>query len=117
MEVEDTGPGIAPEDQKRLFKPFVQLTEAGAQKGTGLGLAISRQFVELMGGSIGVESTLGKGSVFRVDLPVELPGEAEIAPSRRGASRGSVRPGARNALVTASSSPKTSRKTGCCWSS
>ncbi len=78
MEVEDTGPGIAPEDQKRLFKPFMQLAESGAQRGTGLGLAISRQFVELMGGSIGVESTLGKGSVFRVELPVELPGEAEI---------------------------------------
>ncbi len=69
IEVEDTGPGISAEDQKRLFKPFVQLGEAGTQKGTGLGLAISRQFVELMGGTIGVVSTPGKGrfsaSMFR----------------------------------------------------
>ncbi len=76
MEVEDTGPGIGAEDRKRLFKPFVQLGEAGTQKGTGLGLAISHQFVELMGGTICVVSTLGKGSVFRVDVPVEMVTEA-----------------------------------------
>ena len=78
MEVEDTGPGIAQEDQQRLFQPFVQLGEAGMQKGTGLGLTISRQFVQLMGGTIGVESTVGKGSIFRVELPVELAEEADI---------------------------------------
>ncbi len=71
MEVEDSGPGISAEDQKRLFKPFVQLGETGAQMGTGLGLAISRQFAELMGGTIGVTSTPGKGSVFRVEVPAE----------------------------------------------
>ncbi len=79
MEVADTGPGVSPEDQKRLFQPFVQLGKAGKQKGTGLGLAISRQFAKLMGGVIGVESTLGKGSVFRLDLPVDLATEAEVA--------------------------------------
>ena len=72
IEVEDTGPGIAAEDQERIFKPFVQLAEGAEQKGTGLGLTITRQFVELMGGRIIVESSLGKGSLFRVDLPVEL---------------------------------------------
>ncbi|HEX5394068.1 MAG TPA: ATP-binding protein [Rhodocyclaceae bacterium] len=72
IEVEDTGPGIRPEDQDRIFKPFVQLAEGAEQKGTGLGLAITRQFVELMGGTIEVESLLGKGSLFRVELPVEL---------------------------------------------
>jgi CheY-like chemotaxis protein/anti-sigma regulatory factor (Ser/Thr protein kinase) len=71
IEVEDSGPGISAEDQKRLFKPFVQLAEGGEQKGTGLGLVITRQFVQLMGGTISVESTLGKGSLFRVELPVE----------------------------------------------
>ena len=78
MEGEDTGPGIKPEDQKRLFKPFVQLAEAGAPKGTGLGLAISRQFIELMGGSISVKSTVGEGSVFRVELPAETATQAEV---------------------------------------
>lgn len=72
IEIEDSGPGISPENQKLLFKPFVQLAEGGEQKGTGLGLTITRQFVELMGGCISVESTLGRGSMFRVELPVEL---------------------------------------------
>ncbi|WP_396641982.1 ATP-binding protein [Methylomonas sp. 2B] len=72
MTVEDTGSGIAPEDQQRLFEPFVQLADNGDQKGTGLGLAITRQFVELMGGRISVTSTPGKGSLFSVDVPVEL---------------------------------------------
>jgi PAS domain S-box-containing protein len=83
IEVEDTGPGISAEDQKRLFQPFVQLGEAGTQKGTGLGLAISRQFAELMGGTIGVTSTPGKGSVFRVEVPVETVAEAGIVTSER----------------------------------
>ena len=72
IEVEDTGPGISPQDQERIFRPFVQLAEGAEQKGTGLGLAITKQFVELMGGRVAVESTLGRGSVFRVELPVEL---------------------------------------------
>ncbi len=77
IEVEDTGPGISAADQQRLFEPFVQLAEGMEQRGTGLGLSITRQFVELMGGTISIESTVGKGSLFRVDLPAELakPGE------------------------------------------
>jgi signal transduction histidine kinase/ABC-type amino acid transport substrate-binding protein/CheY-like chemotaxis protein len=71
VEVEDSGPGIGEEDQKRLFKPFIQLAEGGDQRGTGLGLAITRQYVALMKGTISVHSELGMGSVFRVDLPVE----------------------------------------------
>jgi len=72
IEIEDTGIGISSEDQQQLFKPFVQLgKQAGDNKGTGLGLTITRQFVQLMGGSISVESTQGKGSIFRVELPVE----------------------------------------------
>jgi CheY-like chemotaxis protein len=78
VEVEDTGPGIAPEDQQRLFEPFVQLGDADAQQGTGLGLTITRQFVQMMGGSITVESTLGKGALFRVDLPLALANADEI---------------------------------------
>ena len=87
IEVEDSGIGIASEDQKRLFQPFVQLAESGEQKGTGLGLVITRQFVELMGGSIALESCPGKGSIFRVELPVEPMAEADIAikPAATGA--------------------------------
>lgn len=78
IEVEDTGHGIAPQDQQRLFEPFVQLTEDSAHQGTGLGLTITRQFVQMMGGSIAVESSQGKGALFRVDLPVALASPADI---------------------------------------
>ncbi len=72
FEVADTGEGIAPEQLPNLFQAFVQ-TSSGvhAQEGTGLGLAISRQFARLMGGDIHLESQLGVGSTFRVDLPVQ----------------------------------------------
>lgn len=78
IEVEDSGHGISAADQQRLFEPFVQLAEGGAQRGTGLGLSITRQFVKLMGGTIGVESTLGKGSLFRIELPVELASPVDV---------------------------------------
>ncbi len=90
MEVEDTGPGIEPEGQKRLFQPFVQLAKSEMQRGTGLGLAITRHFVELMGGTIGVESTPGKGSVFRVELPVELADESETGAGQEAGEAGEV---------------------------
>ncbi len=71
FEVEDTGPGISPADQARLFQPFVQ-SEAGlaAHEGTGLGLAISRNFARLMGGSLELASTVGQGSRFRLEVPL-----------------------------------------------
>jgi PAS domain S-box-containing protein len=79
FEVEDSGPGISQEDCKRIFFPFVQLgDQAPAQAGTGLGLAICKQYVELMGGEIGVTSKPGKGSVFYFEIPVRvLPSVAE----------------------------------------
>jgi signal transduction histidine kinase/CheY-like chemotaxis protein len=70
IEVVDTGPGIAVEDQQRIFEPFVQLDQKGENRGTGLGLAITRQFVELMGGTLRLESEPGKGSTFRVEISV-----------------------------------------------
>jgi signal transduction histidine kinase/DNA-binding NarL/FixJ family response regulator len=79
--VEDTGSGIAPEDQARIFEPFVQAGPA-ATKGSGLGLAITRQLVELMGGMVNVESTPGKGSRFRVEVPVFVQEESEAAAAR-----------------------------------
>jgi signal transduction histidine kinase/CheY-like chemotaxis protein len=81
IEVEDTGPGMAPELQQQVFEPFVQLGEQGINNGTGLGLTITRQFVKLMGGRIGLESSPGKGSLFRVDLPVKRATESDIAPA------------------------------------
>ncbi|MES9993485.1 MAG: response regulator [Candidatus Thiodiazotropha sp.] len=78
IEVEDSGPGIAPQDQPLIFKPFVQLGKNGVSKGTGLGLTITRQYVQMMGGNIHLESTLGKGSLFRIDLPLTEATEKEI---------------------------------------
>ncbi|MES9969986.1 MAG: AAA family ATPase [Candidatus Thiodiazotropha sp.] len=90
IEVEDSGPGIKPEDQDRVFQPFVQQAGTDAYKGTGLGLAITRHFVEMMDGTIGVESTLGKGSVFSVDLPLELPAETEIGVGKAETQTGEI---------------------------
>ena len=78
VEVEDTGPGIKAEDQQRIFEPFVQVGLKAEQQGTGLGLTITRQFVELMGGTVSLESTPGKGALFRVELPVDTVMAAEI---------------------------------------
>ncbi|MBL8398946.1 MAG: response regulator [Candidatus Accumulibacter sp.] len=78
VEVADSGPGIAAADRVRIFEPFVQADRFTGQKGTGLGLAITRQFIELMGGWIGVIDQPGQGSCFRVELPVELADEAEV---------------------------------------
>ncbi|MDS4015166.1 MAG: ATP-binding protein, partial [Candidatus Accumulibacter sp.] len=78
IDVEDSGPGIALQDQTRIFEPFVQLDQAAQQKGTGLGLTISRQFVQLMGGQLTLTSQLGQGSRFRVELPVEAATPSEM---------------------------------------
>jgi signal transduction histidine kinase/DNA-binding NarL/FixJ family response regulator len=71
FEVQDTGVGICEQDKIRLFQPFVQLHEQNTTEiGTGLGLAICKQYVELMGGHINVESMVGEGSLFYFDLSV-----------------------------------------------
>jgi len=76
-EIEDTGNGIAPEELDQLFKPFSQTaTGRKLQQGTGLGLFISREFIELMGGAIAIESILGQGTIAKFDCIVE-PASAE----------------------------------------
>ncbi len=73
FEVKDTGIGFPADEIETVFQPFVQIGHSpDKQKGTGLGLAICYQFIHLMGGDITVESTPGKGSVFRFELPAEV---------------------------------------------
>jgi signal transduction histidine kinase len=72
--VRDTGPGIAPEDQEKIFGEFQQVDNSSTRRkgGTGLGLAISRQIVKMHGGHLSVVSAPGQGSTFHVDIPVRL---------------------------------------------
>jgi len=81
FEVEDTGPGIAAEEIDRLFSPFVQ-TQTGrkSQSGTGLGLAISDRFVRMMGGTITVSSVLGRGTLFKWDVQINVVPAAQVLP-------------------------------------
>jgi signal transduction histidine kinase len=74
LQVVDTGVGIAPADQARIFEEFEQVNAGprseSMQRGTGLGLAISKRLARLLGGDIRVDSELGKGSTFTLWLPV-----------------------------------------------
>jgi signal transduction histidine kinase len=80
ISVRDDGSGIAPEDLARIFEPFFTTKAVG--HGTGLGLSVARRIVESHGGEIGVESTPGVGSSFRVRLPVR-----DEPPAQDGAGR------------------------------
>ena len=82
--VRDNGIGMSEEFQKKLFDPFSQEDDANARtqyKGTGLGMAITKKYVDMMGGSIAVESKKGVGSTFTVEIPLELP--EQVIPSEQ----------------------------------
>ncbi len=79
LSVADTGIGIAAEKLAQLFLPFDRLgAEKGSVEGTGIGLALSKQLADLMGATIGVESQIGVGSIFWIDLPGEDGDAAEV---------------------------------------
>jgi CheY-like chemotaxis protein len=95
--VHDTGEGLTHEQIAQLFQPFNRLgQEAKAEQGTGIGLVMSKRLVELMGGEIGVESTVGMGSVFWFELPLTAEPEpvadatAELAPHHAHVRHGGV---------------------------
>ena len=74
MWVTDSGPGIAPEDQQKIFEEFQQVDNSNTRKkgGTGLGLAIARRIIEMHGGRLWVDSTLGHGSTFSFSVPMQV---------------------------------------------
>ncbi|HJQ29832.1 MAG TPA: ATP-binding protein, partial [Rubrobacter sp.] len=86
FEVSDTGIGVTPEQQRRLFRSFTQADTSTTRRygGTGLGLAISKQLVELMGGEILVESEPGIGSTFSFTLPLEKQPGDRVQPAVKG---------------------------------
>jgi len=85
ISVKDTGEGLTPDKLTQLFQPFNRLgKEAGIEEGTGIGLMVSKRLVELMKGEIGVQSTLGVGSVFWIELNLTAepqPAAAEAEPT------------------------------------
>ncbi len=86
FEVQDTGPGIMPEEKERIFEGFYQTRDGTEAGGAGLGLPICRRYVELMGGNLTVESEPGLGSVFRFQITAQEAGRCE-EPNTPGGGR------------------------------
>ena len=93
ISIKDSGAGLPPEKLAQLFQPFNRLgQESGTEEGTGIGLVVTKQLVELMGGTIGVESTVGVGSEFWIELIRDVTPQlaagntmpAELAPQAQG---------------------------------
>ncbi len=88
FEVQDTGIGIRPEDQARLFQPFTQADSSASRRrgGTGLGLVICRRIVEMLGGRISMQSTAGSGSLFWFELKLQKATQIFSRPGEAAAS-------------------------------
>ena len=82
FEIEDTGPGIALEEQATLFEPFAQGSTGRETGGAGLGLAIAQHLVHAMDGQIGLESVVGEGTVFWFSLPLTVAADTRAEPRR-----------------------------------
>jgi len=96
LNVRDTGPGLSPDKLAQLFQPFNRLgQEHGAEQGTGIGLVMSKRLVELMGGVLGVESSVGAGSVFWCELGAAAAPELDAATAQPVVvAQGQPQPGA-----------------------
>jgi CheY-like chemotaxis protein len=98
VSVKDTGAGLAPEKLAQLFRPFSRVgQETSAEEGTDIGLVVTKRLVELMGGAIGVASTVGEGSVFWIELVVAAApqlavGEAELVTLTQPQARNGAAP-------------------------
>jgi len=106
FEVSDTGIGMSPEQLDKVFKEFTQAEGNTTAKfgGTGLGLSITKQLVEMMGGSVSVESTVGKGSTFQLRVPKHVKEladtvEEEIQASEPAQAWDDAKPGSKKVLV------------------
>ncbi|MDO8311727.1 MAG: ATP-binding protein, partial [Sideroxyarcus sp.] len=84
VSVADTGAGLAQEQLDQLFQPFNRLgKESSGEEGTGVGLVVTKQLVELMGGSVGVQSTVGSGTIFWIELPASSQAELDASGKAR----------------------------------
>src|SRR5712671_5211087 len=89
INVRDTGPGLPPEKLAQLFQPFNRLgQERGAEQGTGIGLVMSKRLIDLMGGVLGVESSVGSGSVFWCELDAAAAPELDARPAELAPAEG-----------------------------
>ena len=105
MGVTDTGAGIAPERLAELFQPFNRLgAEHGEIEGTGIGLTITRRLVDLMGGEVGVDSQLGVGTTFWIDLPADA-AATDLATTPRSAATSAIASAQRYCVLCVDDNP------------
>ncbi len=94
ISVQDTGAGLKPEQLAQLFQPFNRLGQKTKEEGTGIGLVVCKRLIDLMNGKIGVESTVGKGSVFWIELDLTIDPQTDIAPHHQSESLSQLHDGA-----------------------